>query len=83
MMGITEMPKTQFTLRGEYIALDDLLKASGLAPSGGAAKILIASGAVLLDGVPELRKTKKVRAGQVVRTKDEVIDVLASASTEQ
>jgi ribosome-associated protein len=74
------MPKTQFTLRGEYIALDDLLKVTGIAPSGGAAKALIVSGVVLLDGAVELRKTKKVRAGQVVRTGDVVIDVLASAS---
>jgi ribosome-associated protein len=75
------MDRTQFRLREEWVALDDLLKASGLAPSGGAAKALIASGAVMLDGQIETRKTKKVRAGQTVATGEAIIDVLASASS--
>jgi ribosome-associated protein len=75
------MVRTQFTLRGEWIALDDLLKASGVCASGGQAKLLITSGAVTLDGVTELQKTKKVRPGQEVRTGDTIIDVSASVST--
>ena len=55
-----------FELRGDYITLDHLLKATGLAGSGGAAKTLIASGGVQVDGREELRKTCKLRAGQVV-----------------
>jgi len=55
-----------FELRGEFIPLDALLKATGLAGSGGAAKMLVAEGRVQVDGEPELRKTCKVRAGQVV-----------------
>jgi len=35
--------------------------------SGGAGKHLVASGAVTVDGEPESRKTRKLRAGQVVR----------------
>ena len=53
-------------LRGEYITLDALLKAAGVAPSGGAAKAMVAQGQVQIDGQPESRKTCKVRAGQVV-----------------
>lgn len=56
----------EFQLRGECIALCDLLKAAGLADSGGEAKALIAAGAVSVDGETELRKTAKIRAGQVV-----------------
>ena len=56
----------EFALRGEHIALDALLKATGLAPSGGIAKRLIGDGLVQVDGVEELRKTCKIRAGQVV-----------------
>ena len=56
----------QFTLRGEFITLDRLLKATGLAPSGGAAKLMVAEGRVQVDGRDELRKTAKLRAGQVV-----------------
>lgn len=55
-----------FELRGEFIPLDALLKATGMAPSGGAAKALVADGHVEVDGRKELRKTCKVRAGQEV-----------------
>ena len=57
---------TDFALRGEHITLDALLKATGLAPSGGGAKQLIASGQVQVDGQVELRRGAKMRAGQVV-----------------
>jgi ribosome-associated protein len=60
------MPDQLFELRGEFIPLDALLKATGLAPSGGAAKLLVAQGVVRVDGAVELRKTCKLRAGQVV-----------------
>ncbi len=60
------MKTMAFALRGEYIALDALLKATGLADSGGAAKAMVAEGRVQVDGREELRKTAKIRAGQVV-----------------
>lgn len=50
-------------LRGDHITLDALLKATGLAPSGGAAKALIAEGAVTVDGLVETRRGRKLRAG--------------------
>jgi ribosome-associated protein len=55
-----------FELRGEFIPLDALLKATAVAHSGGAAKTLVADGQVQVDGQPESRKTCKIRAGQVV-----------------
>jgi ribosome-associated protein len=55
----------EFELRGEHITLDALLKATGLAPSGGGAKALIAAGKVQVDGQMELRRGCKLRAGQV------------------
>ena len=60
------MRHIDFPLRGEYITLDALLKATGLAGSGGAAKAMVADGLVQVDGRDELRKTCKIRAGQVV-----------------
>jgi ribosome-associated protein len=60
------MQLIDFELRGDFIPLDALLKATGLAGSGGAAKTLVADGKVQVDGQLELRKTCKVRAGQVV-----------------
>ena len=62
------MQTIDFELRSDHIALDDLLKATGLAPSGGAAKGLIGSGKVHVDGAVELRKACKIHAGQVVET---------------
>ncbi len=64
-------------MRGDVITLDNLLKIAGTAPSGGAAKALVASGAVRVDGVVELRKTCKLRAGQLVETAAARIRVLA------
>lgn len=66
-----------FELRGEHITLDALLKAAGLAPSGGGAKLMIAEGKVQVDGRDELRKTCKIRAGQVVAVAGARITVAA------
>lgn len=60
------MQHIPFELRGEFITLDRLLKATGVAGSGGAAKLMVAEGRVQVDGRDEARKTAKLRAGQVV-----------------
>jgi ribosome-associated protein len=60
------MQIVDFTLRGEFITLDSLLKATGGAASGAAAKLMVADGRVQVDGRDEFRKTAKIRAGQVV-----------------
>ena len=56
-----------FALEGEYVELNQLLKLVGLCDSGGAGKALVADGQVRVDGVVELRKTCKIRAGQRVQ----------------
>ena len=66
-----------FELRGEYITLDALLKATGLADNGGAAKAMVAAGKVQVNGQQELRKTCKVRPTQVVSVAGTRIRVLA------
>lgn len=76
MRGMDEL---DFELRGEYIPLDALLKATGLAPSGGSARMLITDGQVLVDGQTELRKTCKVRKGQRVSLGD--VRVLVRAAS--
>ncbi|MGC4115258.1 MAG: RNA-binding S4 domain-containing protein [Myxococcales bacterium] len=63
---MTRIQTIDFPLRGEFITLDALLKACGIADSGGAAKAMVAEGKVEVDGQQELRKTCKIRAGQVV-----------------
>jgi len=74
------MRQVQFELRGEFITLDHLLKATGLAGSGGAAKALVAAGGVQVDGRDELRKTCKIRAGQVVSVQGARVRVVAPAA---
>ena len=71
------MHEIELPLRGEHIPLDALLKATGLAPSGGTAKQLIAAGEVQVDGQVELRKTCKIRAGQRVTLGDQAVRVVA------
>ncbi len=55
-----------FTLEGEFIELNKLLKIAGLCASGGMAKTVIAEGKVKVDDKVELRKRCKIRSGQVV-----------------
>ena len=71
------MQKITFELRSEYVELNQLLKLAGLCDSGGAGKNLVASGVVSVDGKQELRKTAKIRAGQVVGLGDVRISVLS------
>ena len=61
------MPTLEFRVSGDFIALNDLQKATGVSQSGGAAKALVATGRVTVDGAVELRKTCKIRGGQTVR----------------
>ncbi len=60
------MGTTDFALRGEYITLDALLKATGIASSGGAAKVLISGGEVQVNGEIDIRRGRKCRAGDEV-----------------
>jgi ribosome-associated protein len=60
---MTEIP---FVLRGNHITLDALLKATGLAHSGGAAKQMVQEGQVRVDGLVETRRSCKLKAGTVV-----------------
>jgi ribosome-associated protein len=70
----------RFPLQGEFIELNVLLKLLALAPSGGAAKALIADGAVTVDGEPETRIRRKLRPGQVVRFAGEEIRIEGEAA---
>ena len=71
------MQQLEFKLRGEFVELNQLLKLSGVCDSGGAGKMLVAEGVVSVDGKAELRKTAKIRAGQVVTLGDVQINVFA------
>ncbi len=71
------MQTIDFELNGEFVELNQLLKLTGVVDSGGAGKHLVAEGVVSVDGQQELRKTAKIRAGQVVALGDVEIRVNA------
>lgn len=60
-----------------FIEVHQLLKVLGIADSGGAGKMLVATGNVIVDGAQELRKTAKIRAGQHVQLPGHSIHVHA------
>lgn len=75
------MPSQTFELDRDrdHVELNQLLKLAGLCDSGGAGKVLVASGAVSVDGAVELRKTCKIRAGQTVAVGEHRIEVVATS----
>ena len=58
------MDTVNFELKGEFIALCNLLKTTGIANSGGQGKAIVADGHVRVDGEIELRKTAKIQIGR-------------------
>ena len=77
---MTSTAPMAFALRGEHITLDALLKATGLASSGGAAKVLIAGGEVRVNGEVDTRRGRKCRAGDEVAVGASRVRVDAAAA---
>lgn len=59
----------------EFIKLQDLLKYASLVSSGGEAKLVIAGGAVTVNGEACTQRGKKLRPGDVVRYGGEELTV--------
>ena len=59
--------ETTLRLTADFIKLDALLKAAGVADSGGGAKHLVQSGRVRVNGEVALQRGRKLRAGDVVQ----------------
>ncbi len=64
-------------IRGEVIRLGELLKLAGIAGTGGEAKALLASTAVLVNGEPDNRRGRQLRAGDEVQVGEERLRVVA------
>lgn len=60
----------------EYITLDALLKAQGIAQTGGHAKIMIKEGEVKVDSAVETRRGRKLFGGEVVEAGGVVVKVV-------
>ncbi|MEO5734512.1 MAG: RNA-binding S4 domain-containing protein [Rubrivivax sp.] len=71
-----------FILRGGFITLDALLKASGAASSGGDAKRLLLDGAVAVNGQPESRRGRKLRPGDRVACATHRLAIMAPPGEE-
>jgi len=56
----------EITIRGEMIRLGQLLKLAGVIDSGAEVKSLLAAGQVTVNGEPETRRGRQLRAGDVV-----------------
>ena len=55
----------------EFIKLDSFLKGVNAVGSGGEAKLRIQDGEVLVNGLPETRRGRKLRPGDVVEVAGE------------
>lgn len=71
------MTQIELELRGDHITLDALLKATGLAHSGGEAKQMVLAGRVQVDGQVETRRSCKLRAGAVVAVPGSRVRIVA------
>ena len=68
------MPR-EIPIRGEMIRLGELLKLAGVVATGGEAKQLLASTAVLVNGEPDSRRGRQLHPGDEVRVGDEQLVV--------
>ena len=59
--------KTTFKINGEYIELLALLKALGIAQTGGHAKMIVDSSEVIRNGEIELRRRAKCVKGDIIQ----------------
>lgn len=66
------MNKETITINTEFIAMDKLLKFSGVADTGGQAFLMIEDGIVFLNGKLVTEKRKKVYAGDTVTINNEL-----------
>lgn len=66
------MKEITFLLRTPTIEVAQLLKAAGVTENGGEAKFLVQEGKVLVDGVLETRRSRKLTEGQVVELQGQI-----------
>lgn len=60
-----------FTLKGPFITLASALKASGLADTGGQAKVIVREGQVMVNGIVEVRPGRKLVVGDRFAIQDQ------------
>jgi ribosome-associated protein len=68
--------KNIFKVDAEYIELMALLKAVGIAQTGGHAKMIVDEGNVLRNGEVELRRRAKCRKGDEIQVNQEIFTLM-------
>lgn len=63
----------EFKIEGDYIPLIQLLKAANLVSTGGEAQIVVTEGEVMYNGHVDYRKRLKVKRGDTVEFRGEII----------
>ncbi len=63
------------TTSDNTIKLDSFLKLVGIAPTGGQAKLMIQNGDVLVNGMIETRRGRKLVSGDLVTVEGQTFDV--------
>jgi ribosome-associated protein len=66
------MEEITFTIEGPYIELLGLLKATGIAQTGGHAKLIVEDGDVVRNGEVETRKRAKLIVGDLIEVGGEI-----------
>lgn len=64
-----------FKIKGEYIQLNQLIKAMAWCSNGAEANALIDSGLVKVNGEKEYRKRNKLRAGDRIEYKGQKVEI--------
>jgi len=69
-------------IKTPFIKLDQLLKFADITGSGGEASYLISEGMISIDGLVEMQRGKKIRAGMAVKCaipeKEEIMIIVES-----
>lgn len=66
----------EFKITGDFIPMIQLLKAANLVQTGGEAQIVVTEGEVKYNGHVDYRKRLKVKKGDTVEFKDQIIRVI-------
>ncbi len=70
------MQEIEFSIEGDYIELLGLLKVTGIAQTGGHAKMIVEDGEVIRNGELEMRKRAKLITGDIIEVSDEIRIIL-------
>ncbi len=71
-----DIEKIEFKITGDYIELIQLLKAIGIAQTGGHAKMIVDEEMVTRNGEIELRKRAKLIVGDLIEVENFVINLI-------